>query len=93
MPAEASGGSAMEINPIAQVRAVSAVKPSRNEPQLSAIFDIESAFGPQQDTFAQNAGKMTGGQDNETAEPEETSAESSADTADSGSDSTVDFFA
>lgn len=83
----------MEINPIAGIRAVSAVKSPKNEPQLSAVFDIESAFGPQQDTFAQNEGKMTGGQDDETAEPEEASAESAADTTARGSESTVNFFA
>jgi hypothetical protein len=82
----------MEINPITGIRAVSAVKSPKNEPQLSAVFDIESAFGPRQDTLAQNEGKMTGGQDDETAEPEET-GESIADTAPGSSDSTVNFFA
>ena len=83
----------MEINPIAAIRAVPAIKSPKNDLQLSAVFDIESAFGTEQDTFAQNEGKMTGGQDNETAEQEEASAEPSADTPSGDSNSTVNLFA
>ncbi len=82
----------MEINPIAGIRAVSAVKPPKNNPQLSAVFDIESAFGPQQDTFSGNGKRTAGGQDEEATE-QEAPAEPSADTPASNSGSTVNLFA
>ena len=83
----------MEINPIAGIRAAPAVKSPKNDLQLSAVFDIENAFAPQQDTFAQNEGKMTGGQDDESVEQEDASAESSADMPAGDSKSTVNFIA
>jgi hypothetical protein len=82
----------MEISPIAGIRAVPAVKPPKDDPQLSAVFDIENAFGPQQDTFSQRQGEMTGGQDDGAA-GQETSAESSADSPASAPNSTVSLFA
>jgi hypothetical protein len=82
----------MEISPIAGIRAVPAVKLPKNDPQLSAVFDIENPFGPQQDTFSQRQGKMSGGQDDGTA-GQEASAESSADSPASAPNSTVSLFA
>ena len=70
----------MEIIPILGIRGVPAVKPPKNEPQLSAVFHIENTIGPQQDTFSKNEGKMAGGQDDESAD-EEAAAEPSADSA------------
>jgi hypothetical protein len=86
-------GAAMEISPIPGIRAVPAVKPSKNNPQLSAVFDIENVSGPQQDTFSNNGKKMAGGQDGETTEQEVESAEPSADTPDSNTGSTVNLIA
>ena len=83
----------MEINPIAGIRGVLAVNQPKDDPQHFAVFEIENAFGQQQDTFAHNEGKMTGGQDDETAEQEEASAESSADAPNGESKSTVNFIA
>jgi hypothetical protein len=82
-------GSAMEINPIAGMRAVAAVKSPKKDPQLFRVFDIENVIGSQQDSFSHNQGKMSGGQDDVTAEQE--SPEKQTQTADSGS--TVSFFA
>lgn len=83
----------MEINPIARVRVVHTARQPKNDPQLSAVFDIENAFRAQQDTFAQNEGKMTGGQDDESTEQEGTTAEASAETAAADSGPTVNLFA
>jgi hypothetical protein len=82
----------MEINPIAGVRAVAAVKSPKNDPQLFAVFDIENAIGPQQDSFSHSKGKMTGGQDDETTEQEFTAVPSKENRA-TDSDSTVNLFA
>jgi hypothetical protein len=82
----------MEISPIAGIRAVPAVKLPKDDPQLSAVFDIESAFGPQKNAFSQRQGKMSGGQDDGAA-GQETSAESSADSPASAPNSTVSLFA
>jgi hypothetical protein len=84
-------GATMEISPIPGIRALLAAKPSKKDPQLLAVFDIESALGPQQDTFSQNEKEMTGGQDGESAD-QEAPAESSPDFAD-GDSGTVNLFA
>ncbi len=78
----------MEISPIPGIRAVPAVKGPKNEPQLSAVFDIENALGPQQDTFLNNGKQMSGGQDDSAAEQDHTAEEEH-----SSSDSTVNLFA
>jgi hypothetical protein len=82
----------MEISPIPGIRALPTVKPPKNSPQLSAVFEIENAFGPQQDTFSYSGGKTASGQDNETSEQEEavTSDEESSAVA---VGSTVDLIA
>ncbi len=79
----------MEISPIPGIRAVPAVTASKNDARLSAVFDIESALGPQPDTFLKNNKEMSGGQDDSAAEQDE-----SAEEEHSGkSDSTVNLFA
>jgi len=79
----------MEISPIPGIRAVPAVKASKNDLRLSAVFDIESALGPQQDTFLNNSKEMSGGQDDSAAEQGESAEEEHS----AGSESTVNFFA
>jgi hypothetical protein len=82
----------MEINPIAGVRAVAEVKSPKNDPQLFTVFDIENAIGPQHDALSHNEGKMTGGQDDETAE-QESPAEPSLKSQGKDSGSTINLFA
>ena len=60
----------MEISPIPGIRTLPTVKPPRNRPQLSAVFEIENAFGPQQDSFSHGGRKLMGGQDDEPVEHE-----------------------
>jgi len=81
----------MEIGPIPGIRVLPGVKPPKNAPQLSAVFEVENAIGPQQDTFSHNESKMSGGQDD--AIEEEASAELSAETPASDSSSIVNLFA
>jgi hypothetical protein len=82
----------MEINQISGTRVVAAVKSPKNDPQILSVFNVENAIGLQHDTFSHNEGKMKGGQDDETTEPESPEA-SSIETQPSGSNSTVDLFA
>ena len=82
----------MEISPIPGIRALPTVKPPKNSPQLSAVFEIENAFGPQQDSFAHSGRKMVGGQDDETVEQEEAS-DSTEETSASDSGATVNLIA
>ena len=81
----------MEISPIVGIRAVPAMKPPKNDPQLFAVFEIENGIGPQQDTFLKNEGKMTGGQDDENTD-EEAPAELPAATEVSDSSSSINVF-
>ena len=82
----------MEISPILGIRAMPALKPPKNDPQLNAVFDVENTIGPQQDTLSKNEGKMAGGQDDESAD-EEAAAEPSADSAVSDKGLSVNVFA
>jgi hypothetical protein len=79
----------MEISPIPGIRAVPVVKASKNDSRPSAVFDIESALGPQQDTFLNDNKEMSGGQDDSAAEQDESAIE----TPESETDSTVNLFA
>jgi hypothetical protein len=82
----------MEINPIAEIRVVAAVRSPKKDLQLFTVFDIENAIGPQQDSFSHNEGRMTGGQDDETAE-QDSPEEPSKETEVSDSSPTVNLFA
>lgn len=82
----------MEINPVAGIRAVPAVRSLKNDPRLFTILDIDNTIGPQQDTFSHNEGKMTGGQDDETSE-QELSEEASKESQANDSGSTFNLFA
>jgi hypothetical protein len=75
----------MEISPIPGIRAVPLVKHPKNSPQLSAVFEVENAFGPQQDTFSHSGEEMVGGQDNETVEQEVAISAEESSASDSGS--------
>jgi hypothetical protein len=79
----------MEISPIPGIRAVPAIKAPKNDSRPSAVFDIESAFGPQQGTFLKNNKEMSGGQDDSAAEHGESAEEEHS----CSSDSTVNLFA
>ena len=79
----------MEISPIPGIRAVPAAKTPKNDSRLSAVFDIESALGPQLDKFLDNSKQMSGGQDDGAAEQEESAEEKSSN----DSASTVSLFA
>jgi hypothetical protein len=79
----------MEISPIPGIRAVPAVKAPKNDSRPSAVFDIESALGPQQDTFLNDSKEMSGGQDDSAAEQDE----STTATPDPDTNSTVNLFA
>jgi hypothetical protein len=81
----------MEISPIPGIRTLPAVKTLKKDPQLSAVFDIESAFGPQQDTLSQKEREMTGGEDDEGAD-HDARAECQSDDSDDHS-GTVNLFA
>jgi hypothetical protein len=61
----------MEISPIPGIRAVTALQPLKNDAQLPAIVDIESASGSQQDSFSRTGRETSGGQGGEAAEQDE----------------------
>jgi len=69
----------MEISPIPGIRAVvSGVKPRSVDPELTALFDIESSARPGDDTYTGHGQKAAGAEENdesETEEIEETSAD------------------
>ncbi len=81
----------MEIGPIPGIRNLPVLKSPKNDPQLS-VFDIESACGPQEDTFSPGNGELAGGQD---GEPGETDAqpEPAGESNDDDSGATVNLFA
>ena len=81
----------MEISPTPGIRALPIVKPRKNSPQLSAVFEIENAFGPRQDAFSHSGRKMVGGQDDETVSHE--AADSAEESPESDSGSTVNLIA
>lgn len=82
---------AMEISSIPGIRLLPAVKQQKDDPHLSAVFDIENACGPQQDGFSRNGSSAAGGQD-ETADAEE-HAETTGDSTPDGAGSTIDLLA
>lgn len=82
----------MEISPISGFRALPAIKPPKNSPQLTAVFEIENAFDPQQDTYSHSGRKMVGGQDDEAAE-QEGATNAAEDSSASESGSTVNLIA
>jgi hypothetical protein len=82
----------MEISPIPGIRALPIIKPQKkNSPQLSAVFEIENALGPQQDAFSHSGRKMVGGQDDETEGHE--AAGSAEESSESDRGSTVNLIA
>jgi hypothetical protein len=82
----------MEISPIPGIRALPTVKPAKNSLQLSAVFEIENAFGPQQDTFSHGGRKLPGGHDDDAVEQEE-AARSTEESSASENGSTVNLIA
>ena len=75
----------MEISPIPGIRAVPIAKLPKNSTQLPAVFEIENASGPQQDTFSHSGRKMLGGQDDETVDREAAISQEEPPASDSGS--------
>jgi hypothetical protein len=82
----------MEISPIPGIRALPTLKPPKNSPQLSAIFEIENAFGPQQDTYSNGGRNLAGGLDDESVEQDE-ATRSTDESSPSESGSTVNLVA
>jgi len=82
----------MEISPISGTRLLPTIKPPKNGPQLSAVFEIENAFGPQHDNFSHGRGRMAGGQDDEVIE-QDSAANSTEDSSADESNSTVSLIA
>jgi hypothetical protein len=64
----------MEISPIAGVRVLPVAKTRPVDPELTALFDIEAAVRPDDDTFSRNGQKAAGAeepdQEDENEEPE-----------------------
>ncbi len=73
----------MEITPITGIRAVaSGVKPRPVDPELTALFDIESSARPGDDTYTGNGKKAAGAEENDESETEEMAEEIEAASAD-----------
>ncbi len=82
----------MEIGPISGIRPLAALKPPKDDPRLSAIFDIEGSSEPRDDAFTQNGRNGAAGQDDESLAMEETS-ESTEPADHDSAQSTVNLFA
>lgn len=63
--ADGTGGSGanMEIAPISGIRVTPAIKPQPNDPQLTAVFDIEAAVKPDDDSYWASSGKAAGAEE------------------------------
>ena len=55
----------MEIAPIAAIRAIPAVKPRPVDSELTALFDIEAAARPGDDTWTRSGRKAAGAEEDE----------------------------
>jgi len=84
----------MEISPIAGIRAMPVVKVPPAESGLSKVFDIENSSKPGDDSYSGSGKKAAGGEDDEAADLEEgLEAEPSAQSAQSGQATQIDYFA
>ena len=78
----------MEISPIPGIRAVvSGVKPRSVDPELTALFDIESSARPGDDTYTGHGQKAAGAEENDESETEEMAEEIEETSADEVSSS------
>ena len=82
----------MEISPVREIRPLAAVDPHRDDPQLSAIFDIEGSSEPHDDAFTQSGRTGASGQDDEQLAMEE-SPKSTEPADPESAQSTVNLFA
>ena len=82
----------MEISPVREIRPLAAVEPQRDDPRLSAIFDIEGSSEPHDDAFTQSGRNGATGQDDEPLAMEET-PESTEPADPDTAHSTVNLFA
>lgn len=84
----------MEIGPIPGIRPIAPVKPRPVDPELSALFDIESCSQADDDAYTASDKKAAGAEeDDENGELEEPSEDPSTVSRDSPSGAQISFFA
>lgn len=85
----------MEISPVAGIRIMPEAKSRSIDPELSAVFDIESAARPGDDTYSGPGRKAAGAEEDEEELDEEpgTGAEDGSPSPRHSLDTRINFFA